>query len=142
MPLWKLLGNWKSRLRGRTTWKVAAALAAVVVVGLLLAVVPWDYRVTGNVATAYEDPNVLKAMDYTSKEVITMITCGGTFDPVKREFSDRLVVVAPGDVHGAGQGTEFEAAAKGPLAVPRRRVCGTRGVLTEHESILRSRSCR
>src|SRR6266540_6134068 len=38
-----------------------------------------DYRVTGNVATPYEDPNVLKAMNRTSREVITLITCGGTW---------------------------------------------------------------
>jgi sortase (surface protein transpeptidase) len=33
-------------------------------------------------------------MDPTPDERLTLITCGGTFDPVKREFSDRLIVVA------------------------------------------------
>ncbi|HEY3965706.1 MAG TPA: HlyD family efflux transporter periplasmic adaptor subunit [Planctomycetaceae bacterium] len=47
LPLWKLLGNWKSRLRGRKMWKVAAALAAVAVIAVLFVLVPWDYRVTG-----------------------------------------------------------------------------------------------
>lgn len=46
LPLWKLLGNWKSRLRGRKTWKIGAALGAVALVALILALVPWDYRVT------------------------------------------------------------------------------------------------
>ena len=58
-----------------------------------------SYRVTGNVATAYEDPNVLKAMDYTSKEVITMITCGGTWlktgqGPFGGNYSHRVLVRA------------------------------------------------
>ncbi|TMB66871.1 MAG: class F sortase, partial [Chloroflexi bacterium] len=58
-----------------------------------------NYRVTGNVATAYEDPNVLKAMDYTSKEVITMITCGGTWlktgqGPFGGNYSHRVLVRA------------------------------------------------
>src|SRR6266542_332382 len=58
-----------------------------------------NYRVTGNVATAYEDPNVLKAMDYTSKEVITMITCGGTWQktgqgPFGGNYSHRVLVRA------------------------------------------------
>jgi LPXTG-site transpeptidase (sortase) family protein len=38
-----------------------------------------DYRVTGNVATKYDDPNVSKAMEYTSRDVITLITCGGSW---------------------------------------------------------------
>ena len=58
-----------------------------------------NYRVTGNVATAYEDPNVLKAMDFTSKEVITMITCGGTWlktgqGPFGGNYSHRVLVRA------------------------------------------------
>jgi LPXTG-site transpeptidase (sortase) family protein len=57
------------------------------------------YRVTGNVATAYEDPNVLKAMDYTAREVITMITCGGTWvktgrGPFGGNYSHRVLVRA------------------------------------------------
>jgi LPXTG-site transpeptidase (sortase) family protein len=35
------------------------------------------YRVTGNVATAWDDPNVVRVMDSTSEDVITLITCGG-----------------------------------------------------------------
>jgi sortase (surface protein transpeptidase) len=33
-------------------------------------------------------------MDPTPDETLTLITCGGTFDPISREFSDRLIVVA------------------------------------------------
>src|SRR4029453_3282805 len=58
-----------------------------------------NYRVTGNVATAYEDPNVLKTMDHTSKEVITLITCGGTWQhtgqgPFGGNYSHRVLVRA------------------------------------------------
>jgi sortase A len=58
-----------------------------------------EYKVTGNVATAYDDPNVLKAMDYTPKEVITLITCGGTWinngqGPFGGSYSHRVLVRA------------------------------------------------
>ena len=36
-----------------------------------------EYRVTGNVATTYNDPNVVRSMEFTSHDVITLITCGG-----------------------------------------------------------------
>ncbi len=38
-----------------------------------------QYRVTGNVATPYNDPNVAKVMESTNRDVITIITCGGTW---------------------------------------------------------------
>lgn len=38
-----------------------------------------EYRVTGNVATKYDDPNVVRSMEFTSKDVLTLITCGGTW---------------------------------------------------------------
>lgn len=38
-----------------------------------------EYRVTGNVATPYDDPNVVKVMSPTDRDVITVITCGGTW---------------------------------------------------------------
>jgi len=58
-----------------------------------------DYRVTGNVATAYEDPNVVKAMALTSREVLTLITCGGTWlksarGPFGGSYSHRVLVRA------------------------------------------------
>jgi LPXTG-site transpeptidase (sortase) family protein len=58
-----------------------------------------DYKVTGNVATAYDDRNVLKAMDHTPKEVITLITCGGTWinngqGPFGGSYSHRVLVRA------------------------------------------------
>jgi LPXTG-site transpeptidase (sortase) family protein len=58
-----------------------------------------EYRVTGNVATAYEDPNISKAMSHTSKEVITLITCGGTWvrsgrGPFGGSYSHRVLVRA------------------------------------------------
>ena len=39
-------------------------------------------------------PTDTSVMDPTPDETLTLITCGGTFDPVSREFSDRLIVVA------------------------------------------------
>ncbi|HLZ29639.1 MAG TPA: sortase [Chloroflexota bacterium] len=39
-------------------------------------------------------PSDTSVMDPTPDETLTLITCGGTFDPVKREFSDRLIVTA------------------------------------------------
>lgn len=57
------------------------------------------YTVTGNVAVQYEDPNVVKVMDPTAKEVITLITCGGTWlrdfsNPNGGNYSHRVVVRA------------------------------------------------
>ncbi len=58
-----------------------------------------EYRVTGNVATPYDDPNVIKAMQPTSRDVITLITCGGTWlrDPSEKyggNYSHRIIVRA------------------------------------------------
>jgi LPXTG-site transpeptidase (sortase) family protein len=39
-------------------------------------------------------PTDTSVMDPTPDETLTLITCGGTFDPISREFSDRLIVVA------------------------------------------------
>ncbi len=57
------------------------------------------YRVTGNVATSYNDPNVVDVMDPTSKDVITLITCGGTWqrdysNPNGGNYSHRVIVRA------------------------------------------------
>lgn len=57
------------------------------------------YKVTGNVAVAYDDPNVLKVMDPTSRDVITLITCGGTWlrdysNPIGGNYSHRVIVRA------------------------------------------------
>jgi LPXTG-site transpeptidase (sortase) family protein len=57
------------------------------------------YRVTGNVATAYDDPNVVDVMDPTSKDVLTLITCGGTWqkdysNPIGGNYSHRVIVRA------------------------------------------------
>jgi LPXTG-site transpeptidase (sortase) family protein len=57
------------------------------------------YRVTGNVATAFDDPNVLKAIGPTSKDVVTLVTCGGTWfnDPSRAyggSYSHRILVRA------------------------------------------------
>jgi LPXTG-site transpeptidase (sortase) family protein len=49
------------------------------------------YHVTGVKLVPPEDTSV---MDPTPDETLTLITCGGTFDPVKREFSARLIVTA------------------------------------------------
>jgi LPXTG-site transpeptidase (sortase) family protein len=39
-------------------------------------------------------PSDTSVMEPTSDETLTLITCGGTFDPRRREFSARLIVVA------------------------------------------------
>src|SRR5206468_10507168 len=39
-------------------------------------------------------PTDVTVMDPTPDPTLTLITCGGTFDPLKREFSDRLIVTA------------------------------------------------
>lgn len=58
-----------------------------------------EYRVTGNVATSYDDPNIIRSMDQTVRDVITLITCGGSweYDPAKDNggnYSHRVVVRA------------------------------------------------
>ena len=58
-----------------------------------------EYRVTGNVATSYDDPNVVRSMEPTIRDVITLITCGGSweYDPAKDNggnYSHRVVVRA------------------------------------------------
>ncbi len=68
-----------------------------------------EYRVTGNVATAYDDPNVAKAMDSASKDVVTLITCGGTWiKDSSKEFggvySHRVIVRAERAIGLAGNG--------------------------------------
>jgi LPXTG-site transpeptidase (sortase) family protein len=57
------------------------------------------YVVSGNVAVAYDDPNVVKVMGSTSKDVITLITCGGTWlrdysNPIGGNYSHRVIVRA------------------------------------------------
>lgn len=57
------------------------------------------YRVTGNIATAFDDPNVLKAIGPTSKDVVTLVTCGGSWfnDPSRAyggSYSHRILVRA------------------------------------------------
>jgi LPXTG-site transpeptidase (sortase) family protein len=57
------------------------------------------YRVIGNVATEYDDPNISKAMEPTANDVITLITCGGSWiKDSSKEFggiySHRIVVRA------------------------------------------------
>lgn len=58
-----------------------------------------QYRVTGNVAAAFDDPNVLKAMAPAKKDVITILTCGGQWEPNPYEenggnYTHRIVVRA------------------------------------------------
>lgn len=57
------------------------------------------YTVTANVAVLYDDPNVIDVMDPTSRDVITLITCGGTWqrdysDPNGGNYSHRVIVRA------------------------------------------------
>ncbi len=58
-----------------------------------------EYQVTGNVATNYDDPNVVRSMEPAIRDVITLITCGGSweYDPAKDNggnYSHRVVVRA------------------------------------------------
>lgn len=39
-------------------------------------------------------PTEVSVLDPTADVTLTLITCGGEFDPVRREFSDRLIIVA------------------------------------------------
>lgn len=56
------------------------------------------YRVVGNVAVDYSDPNVVEVMDATSKDVITLVTCGGSWIKDSSAFggnySHRVIVRA------------------------------------------------
>jgi len=38
-----------------------------------------DYRVTGNIASDYNDPNLIRLMGPTKKDVVTLVTCGGSW---------------------------------------------------------------
>jgi LPXTG-site transpeptidase (sortase) family protein len=64
------------------------------------------YRVTGNVATPYDDPNVVKVMNPLDRDVITVITCGGAWIRNGSEanggnYSHRVIVRAE-RITGAG----------------------------------------
>jgi LPXTG-site transpeptidase (sortase) family protein len=58
----------------------------------------WDHREQLHrfqvVQVKLVPPSDVSVLDRTPDPTLTLITCGGTFDPVRREFSDRLVVVA------------------------------------------------
>jgi LPXTG-site transpeptidase (sortase) family protein len=59
----------------------------------------YEYKVTGNVALAYDDPEAMKAMGATPKEVITIITCGGAWvpqagNPIGGNYTHRQIVRA------------------------------------------------
>jgi LPXTG-site transpeptidase (sortase) family protein len=53
-----------------------------------------DFHVVDVKLVAPADTSVMQP---TPDPTLTLITCGGTFDPVQREFSDRLIVVAKPD---------------------------------------------
>lgn len=58
-----------------------------------------EYRVTGNIASDYDDPNLLRLMASTKKDVVTLITCGGSWVPDGSEetggnYSHRVLVRA------------------------------------------------
>jgi len=52
------------------------------------------YQVSLKLSYAARTAPVLEIVGPTSKEVVTLITCGGTFDGGSRSYSDRLVVRA------------------------------------------------
>jgi len=58
-----------------------------------------QYRVRANVATEYNDPQIVQVMQQTSKDVITVITCGGAWLKDRRatnggNYSHRVIVRA------------------------------------------------
>ena len=59
----------------------------------------YRYKITGNQAIADDDPKALKVMDPTPNDVVTLITCGGTWirdwsDPLGGHYTMRQVVRA------------------------------------------------
>ena len=61
---------------------------------------------TGNVAVKWDDPNVVKVMGGTSKDVLTLITCGGTWQNIPSNddggnYTHRIVVRAERAVEAA-----------------------------------------
>lgn len=70
-----------------------------------------QYRVTNNVAVEYNNPDVVKVMDRTSKDVITLITCGGTWLRDARtaqggSYSHRVIVRAEKVQEAASSGPD------------------------------------
>ncbi len=66
-----------------------------------------QYRVRANVATKYDDPKILQVMEPTHNDVITIITCGGSWvkdgrQPNGGNYSHRVVVRAE-RVHGLAE---------------------------------------
>jgi LPXTG-site transpeptidase (sortase) family protein len=58
-----------------------------------------QYRVRANVATQYDDPKILDVMQKSDKDVITVITCGGSWvknrsQPNGGNYSHRVIVRA------------------------------------------------
>jgi LPXTG-site transpeptidase (sortase) family protein len=58
----------------------------------------WDQRRAEHVfaiaSVKLVPPSDTSVMDETPDPTLTLMTCGGRFDPVRREFSDRLIVMA------------------------------------------------
>jgi LPXTG-site transpeptidase (sortase) family protein len=64
-----------------------------------------QYRVIGNVAAPYDDPSVVQVMGPAGRDVITLITCGGTWEvdpsrPLGGNYTHRVIVRAE-RVHAA-----------------------------------------
>lgn len=58
-----------------------------------------SYAVVANVAVPFDDPNAVKVMDPTTNDVLTLITCGGTWLPNPTElyggnYSHRIIARA------------------------------------------------
>lgn len=59
----------------------------------------YQYRVIGNVAMPYDDPKALEVMGATPTEMLTIITCGGTWvpqwgNPIGGNYTHRQIVRA------------------------------------------------
>jgi LPXTG-site transpeptidase (sortase) family protein len=68
-----------------------------------------QYRVTGNVATRYDDPDILAVMGPSGRDVITLITCAGSWvidhsQQFGGNYSHRVIVRAERVLGLAGAG--------------------------------------
>ncbi|MBI4498957.1 MAG: sortase [Chloroflexi bacterium] len=52
------------------------------------------YRVRASLRFAWDDPEAVQVLAPSHEALLTLITCGGTFDPASRDYSHRRVIVA------------------------------------------------
>lgn len=54
----------------------------------------YAYQVTRNVSYRFDDPDAEEVIQPSDEPIITLITCGGTFDPVTKNYTLRTIVQA------------------------------------------------